>query len=74
MSRRVKILLIGILTALCVACVFATSSSKSSSTEEQQIVNDKDTITYCSPLKDRKEQLLYRLAYTVSYNLDNKDS
>lgn len=72
MSKRVKILLIGILTALCVACVFATSPSKSSSTEEQQIVNDKDTITYCSPLKDRKEQLLYRLAYTVSYNLDNK--
>ena len=71
MKKRVKILLISILTALCVACVFATSPSKSSSTEDQLIVND-DTITYCSPLKDRKELLLYRFAYTVSYNPDNK--
>ena len=65
MNKRVKILFISILIAIGVACVFANHSPN-------HITASNDSISYCSPLKDRKEQILHRFAYTVSYNSDNK--
>ncbi len=74
MKNNIKILIISILMVVCAACVFATKAPEETENYQQTASqsNVADTISFCSTLTDRPEQILHRYAYTVSYNKDKK--